>query len=148
MNDTSDPSNPTPPVEPQVMSRHEERERRREERREARAERRGTGPWIVGAVLIVVGLVLLAQNFGISTLNNWWALFILIPAVGALANAWRAYNAAGGHLTGSARGSLIGGLILMMITAVFLFNLNWSLLGPILIILAGVGLLINTMLPG
>ena len=99
-------------------------------------------------LLIVVGLVLLAQNFGISTLNNWWALFILIPAVGALANAWRAYSAAGGHLTGSARGSLIGGLILLMVTAVFLFNLNWSLLGPILIILAGAGLLINTMLPG
>ncbi len=75
-------------------------------------------------------------------------LFILLPAVAAFGNTWRAYLAAGGHLTGPARGSLVAGLILLMVTAIFLFNLSWTYLGPILIILAGIGLLLNVILPG
>jgi hypothetical protein len=154
MNDSSDQPNPTPvedsnqPYNPQDARdmRREAREMRREERRVGRGDRPGGG-LIAGAVLVVVGAVLLAQNFGITTLDNWWALFILIPAVGALGNAWRSYQAAGGRLTTGARGSLIGGLVLLMVTAIFLFNLNWGLLGPIVIILAGVGLLLNTFLP-
>ncbi len=147
MDNSSDPNNSAPQGErPPAVDRFEERQRRREERRAARMDRPGGG-LIGGAVLLVVGVVLLAQNFGINTLNNWWALFILIPAVGALGNAWRAYQAADGRLTAGARGSLIGGLVLLMVTAVFLFNLNWGLLGPVVIILAGVGLLLNTMLP-
>ena len=46
--------------------------------------------WIWAVVLIVLGLVFLVQNLTGFTLDNWWALFILIPAVAAFANAWRA----------------------------------------------------------
>jgi len=91
---------------------------------------------------------LLLQNLGASLLNNWWALFILIPALGAFANAWRAYQEAGGHLTASARSSLFGGLILTLVAAIFLFNLSWGLLGPILLILIGIGIFVNVALPG
>jgi hypothetical protein len=133
--------------EPEYLSRREERWRRREERRAARGGRSG-GAWIGGAILIALGIIFLLQNLGAATLENWWALFILIPAVGAFGNAWRSYQAAGGHLTASARGSLIGGFALTMVAAIFLFNLSWGLLGPLLIILVGIGLLLNAFLPG
>ena len=130
----------------EVLDRWEERHRRREERRAARGLRTGNA-WLGGAILIVLGLVFLFQNLGTFELENWWALFILIPAVGAYGAAWRSYQDSGGSLTSAARGSLFTGFVLTMVAAIFLFNLNWTILGPVLIILVGVGLLVNTILP-
>ena len=135
-------------TEPAGNAENEDRQSWREQRREERRARRGKNSWIGGAVLILIGVVLLLQNFGGMALQNWWALFILIPALGAFANAWRTYQEAGGHLTGAARSSLLGGFILTMVAAIFLFNLNWTLLGPILLILAGIGIFVNVILPG
>jgi hypothetical protein len=123
-----------------------ERQRRREERRAAR-QGRHAGSWAGGAILIALGIILILQNAGMLALNNWWALFILLPAVGAFASAWRSYQQAEGHLTVAARSSLIGGLVLTLVAAVFLFNLNWGSVGPVLLILGGIGLLLNTLLP-
>jgi len=117
------------------------------ESRQGRRTRRG-GAWIGGAILIGLGLYFLAQNFLSINLNNWWALFILIPAAGAFSNAWNDYQDAGGRLTRPARGSLLGGFVLTLVAVTFLLNLNWGLVGPLLLILAGVGLLLNVMLPG
>lgn len=117
--------------------------------RRGRMRRTRTGGWVGGAILIGLGLLLMLQNLGISPIiENWWALFILIPAVGAFARAWSAYQSAGGRITAQARASFLGGLILTMIAAIFLLELNWIILGPVLLILAGAGLLLNAMLPG
>ncbi len=123
-----------------------ERRQRREERRAARHSGTG-GTWIAGIILIGLGVLLLLQNLKIFSLTNWWALFILIPAVAAFGTAWRAYQAAGNRLTAAARGELIGGLILLALTAVFLFGLNLGIIGPILLMLAGVGMVLNFVLP-
>lgn len=122
---------------------------RRAARRERLTERRagGSGSWVVGAVLILVGIFIILQNLTWFELENWWALFILIPALGAFGNAWRAYKR-DERLSAPARASLISGVILMMVTAIFLLGLNWTILGPVLLILAGVGLLLNVVLPG
>jgi hypothetical protein len=50
------------------------------------------------------------------------------------------------QLTGPALGSLLVGLVLTFVTASFLFNLNWSLFGPIILILAGIGILAVAMI--
>jgi len=148
MNDnTPDRDSTNRQTQPETLDRYERRRRRRAERRAARGTRYG-GAWVGGAILILLGIVFLLQNLGSLSLNNWWALFILLPALGALGAAWRTYQSAGGHLTATARGSLIGGLVLTMITAAFLFDLNWGILAPVLIVLAGIGLLINAFLPG
>jgi hypothetical protein len=34
------------------------------------------------------------------------------------------------------------------VTAILLFNLDWDIFGPLLIILGGVGMIFNYMLPG
>lgn len=130
----------------EYVSRMEARRRRREARASARGSRAGGG-WLLGAILIAAGGILMLQNFGTVVISNWWALFILIPAVGAFGNAWRSYQNAGGRLSGSARGSLISGLVLTLVAALFLFNLDWGTFGPILLILGGLGLLLNVVLP-
>lgn len=105
-----------------------------------------TSGWVGGVILIAMGLFLLLQNLTGFTLNNWWALFILIPAVGALGRAWKRYQDAGGRLTAEARSALFGGVILILVAAIFLFGWSWSLFGPILLLLLGISLLANSLI--
>lgn len=133
----------TPQTQTEVPSRIEERRRRRDERRISL----GAGSWIIGGVLIALGVLLLLQNQGLVNAENWWALFILIPAFGALSAGWRMYQISSNRLTVGAAGSFIVGLLLLAVTAIFLFGLNWTLLGPALLILAGIALLITVLLP-
>ena len=144
MNENTPNADPSTP-QPEPESRYEERRRRREARRAARGGY--SASWILGGILIVLGVLFLLQNQGVMILQNWWALFILIPAFGSLAAAWRIYHNAGGRLTAGALGSLVLGFALLAVTAMFLFNLNWTILGPVLLILAGIGLLITVFLP-
>jgi hypothetical protein len=109
--------------------------------------RRHSGGWVGGAILIGLGLLLLLQNLGGLQLENWWALFILIPAIGGLGAAWSNYQEAGGRMTRHVRSSLFGALILILVTAIFLFNLDWFIFGPLLLILGGGILLLNTVIP-
>lgn len=138
------PTNTQPQPEP--LDRREWRRERREERRAARGDR-NRGAWVGGVALIILGVVFLLQNTAAFALENWWALFILIPALGAFERAWRHYQEAGGRLTASVRSALLGGLVLIVVAAAFLFNLEWGLLGPVLILLVGIALLINALLP-
>jgi hypothetical protein len=93
---------------------------------------------------VLIGGYLLLQNLGILppgfTIHNWWALFILIPAFGALYNAWQDFSA-NGRFTWHSRRRLVGGLVLLVIAGVFLFDFNWSLVWPVLLILAGIAAL-------
>jgi len=106
-----------------------------------------SGGWVGGAILIALGVLLLAQNMMGFYLHNWWALFILIPAAGAFGRALTQYRSAGGRVTGQARGSFLGGIILTLVAATFLFGLSWTILGPIVLVLIGVSLLMGATLP-
>jgi hypothetical protein len=99
-----------------------------------------------GVVLIVLGVIFLLQSVRGFTLNNWWALFILIPAFGSFADAWNAYRQTG-RLSRRVRGGLISGCVFLLITATFLFNWNWGLVLPVLLITWGVTILLNSLLP-
>lgn len=97
----------------------------------------------LGGVLVLVGVVFLARNLTDFDLGgwNWWALFILIPAIGTLANVWRVYQAEG-HITVAARGPLVFGVGLLLVSAIFLFNLSWGTMWPFFLIIFGVGVLV------
>jgi len=101
-------------------------------------------PWMGGVVLIIIGVVFLLRQVSGFRLDNWWALFILIPAVGSFSSAWRAYENADRKFTATVRGSLIGGLIMVLVAVIFLFNLNWALFFPAILILSGIGLLASS----
>ena len=119
----------------------------RHERREARRAARSGGGWLVGGLLILLGLVLFGQNLGILDFENWWALFILLPAVAAFATGARMVEVDEGHFTRRARTQVIIGLVLTGVTAALLFELDWNLAGPGLLILAGIALVVNALLP-
>jgi hypothetical protein len=106
----------------------------------------GRNGWIGGAVLIVLGVLFLLRNFDLFDLDNWWALFILIPAVGAFATAWRTYQRSG-RWSSAARGQVIGGLVFTLVALAFLFNLDFGSIWPLFLILGGVSLLVNALLP-
>jgi len=102
--------------------------------------------WIWGLLLILAGGLLLLQNVTYFQLHNWWALFILIPSFGSFADAWAHYRDQG-RISGRVRSSLLSGFIFACVAAFFLFNLSLGQYWPVLIILAGLAVLVNAMLP-
>jgi peptidoglycan/LPS O-acetylase OafA/YrhL len=99
------------------------------------------GAWIGGVILIALGFVFLAQNFGFPMPRNWWALFILIPAFGAFAGAWSIYQRNGGQMTRAVIGAVVSGLILASISVVFLLGYDFGKFWPVILILVGIGVL-------
>ena len=133
------------PHEPEE-NRHSLRQERRDARRAERRSLWGGAP--IGAIiLVIVGIVLLAQNFGFEPMHNWWALFLLIPAAGALVAAVRNYRASGDRVTVDVIGSLIGAAIFAGLCAAFLFDFGWSMFWPILLIAIGGGILAREYWP-
>ena len=97
---------------------------------------------ITGIALIGVGGLFLLNNLTGFYIQNWWALFILIPAVKNLSDAWRNYER-NGRLTSSGRGALIGGLFISTIALTFLLNLNWGFIWPVFLIIFGFAAILN-----
>ncbi len=109
-----------------------------------RAKRSGKDSNLVaGIVLITIGGIFLLTNFTGLTIDNWWALFILIPAFSNFSQAWRSYRA-NGRVSHSVRGSITGGLILTLIASAFLFDFfTWEVIWPSFLIILGVSALLG-----
>lgn len=105
---------------------------------------------IVGALLVVSGLVFLLQNLETFpfTLQNTWAFFLFFPAAGAFETARRMYRNRGRCLTPATLGALLAGGTIALLALALLLGLDWNFLGPVLVLLAGMGLLVDFMLPG
>ncbi|MCP4417801.1 MAG: hypothetical protein GY805_14345 [Chloroflexi bacterium] len=96
-----------------------------------------------GLILIGLGFFFLLSRTTGLYFHNWWALFILIPAVHNLGDAWSSYRT-NGRLRGHARRSLMGGVLFTMVALFFLFNLSWNLFWPIVLIMLGLNALIKS----
>jgi hypothetical protein len=111
-----------------------------------RSERRRSNSWLLGLVLVLVGVLFLLQNVGIIvTTGHWWAIFILIPAVGSGVAALTLYEKAGRRYTPAMAGPLTGFVILTFITAMFFFDLSWGQWWPVFIIIAGLSSILGRM---
>lgn len=113
-----------------------------EEAEQAPSGKRTDNNWVGGLVLIGIGVIFLISNTTDWYLHNWWALFIMIPAVanfGKALNSYRTY----GRFTRSARGSLTGGFILTLVSSAFLFDLDWGLIWPLFLIIGGLSALLG-----
>ena len=114
----------------------------------AGTDKRDSDNWIIGAVLIIVGGLFLLGNFLPGTVvANWWAAFILIPALYSLNRARRSYQRHG-RLTPGGRSSLIGGLLILTVALIFLLGLDWGVVWPVFIIIIGVSILLQYSSPG
>ncbi len=102
--------------------------------------------WMVGVILILLGIAFFAQNAGYTVLSgNWWAVFIYLAAFASLANAWRSYHARGEFGT-TASASLTWGLVLLVVASIFLFNLLWDVWWPAILVAVGVGIVTGSLL--
>ena len=131
----------------QPFNRRDARRQRRADRRTSLGAPTSSGTLVLGVILIVLGGAFLMQNMGtfIFPWKNWGALFILIPAIGALERAYRFYRNADNQLTTQAGGALLVGFVLIVVTVLILFELSWTYFGPILVIMVGFGILVNAM---
>jgi len=98
------------------------------------------GTWIPGIVLIGSGLIFLAENYLGQEIRNWWALFILIPVFFTLERGYASLRAG---RNAEALGQLMGGLVLVALVVIFLFDLEFGQLWPIFLIIGGITLLIS-----
>ncbi len=92
----------------------------------------------MGFLGINTGWMDLAQRFDPY---NWWGIAILIPALGAFVSALL------GILRQETWGSILGLTIFGLLTAatglIGFFSADWTLLGPVLLIVAGFGILLG-----
>jgi hypothetical protein len=101
-----------------------------------------------GLVLVLLGGLFFLQQWLNLVLYNWWALFLLIPALGAISSGIGWWQRAG-RFTESTRGSFGSGLLLLVVTAMFLLGLDWLAWWPLVLITVGILMLANGFpLPG
>lgn len=121
----------------------EQRRAERDSRRQWRHDMRGHGfgglP-IGGIVIIAIGVIFLLGNFGFHLSPHWWAILLLVPAVGLLVTAIRFYRV-DNSFTGRAMGPAIGGVILLAMALAIFFGLNWGLFWPIVLIAVGAAII-------
>jgi hypothetical protein len=103
----------------------------------------GGQTWLPGIVLIMIGTVFLLRNVAGFDLDNWWALFILFPALSNLSSAYSHYRSGG--FTREARSHLFWGFFMILLATSFLLELDFGLLWPAFLILGGLGILLGAL---
>jgi len=133
---------------PQFHDWRAERRAERLARREARWHGSGRGyfGWYAGGILILMGVIFLLQNLNIAFLRNWWALFFLLPAFWMFVAAWEGGHGLG-RMTRRTAGYLTAGILLVVLSFIFLFNLAIGIFWPAVLILGGIALLGSALLP-
>ncbi len=110
------------------------------------ARKKSRDGWIWGILLILGGGFLLLSNLTNYSLTNWWALFILIPALGSFGDAWSHYQDEN-RFSRRVRNALVSGVIFLCIALFFLLNLNFGRYWAVWLIVGGLVILINSLLP-
>lgn len=103
----------------------------------------GAGVPAAAVALILVGSYFLLRNVLGWEIDNWWALFILIPALFALGNGWQFYQA-DRRFSPRVTSSLTGGAFMLLVAFVFLLGLSWGTIWPVFLIIGGLGMLVST----
>ena len=102
-----------------------------------------TPPWAgiaAGVVVVALGVFFLLYEFGVRVpfmaQHHWWAIFILIGAIGPLGQAI-AYYRSHGRIDGSVLHSLTTAAAILTIGFIFLFDARWDHWWPLFVIYGG-----------
>ena len=103
--------------------------------------------WI-GLVFIFGGAVVLLNQLNVLPFElNWWALFILLPAFGALTSAYNRYRSTNDLLEMGVMIPALVGLFMLLLSVSLLvgnaINLNLRVYWPLILIVLGLGLIIG-----
>jgi len=107
--------------------------------------RLSTNLWI-GLAFIAGGAVILLNQSGLLSFElNWWAFFILIPAIGSFSSAYNRYRATNNIFEMSVMMPALIGLFMIGLMFNLLsgngWNFNWNLLWPIMLIVIGLSMI-------
>lgn len=109
-------------------------------------------PWAIltGLGAITLGTGFLLKNLAIydpaTLMTNWWGLTIFFPAAGGLISAIVAVQKRG-HLDWIFWSNLIVAVCVAIVALVAVLGLSWNILGPVIIIVIGLGLLLGFQRP-
>ena len=101
--------------------------------------------WI-GLAFIAGGIMVLLNQSGLVSVEfNWWAFFIVIPAIGSLNNAYQRYRATHdlfdmGVILPALIGLFMIGLMFNLLSGNG-WDFNWSLFWPLMFIMIGLGMI-------
>jgi len=95
---------------------------------------------MIGISVVLVGLTFLLQEAGVVHLDNWWAIFLVVPAAGSFVNVVRRYRQEG-QVSRKVTAPLISGVATLILAVFFLFNMDIGKLWPVFVILAGISIL-------
>jgi len=93
-----------------------------------------------GVVIVALGVFFLLYEFGVRipfmAQHQWWAIFILIGAIGPLGQAI-AYYRSRGKVDGSVLHALTSAAAILTVGFIFLFEARWDHWWPLFVIYAG-----------
>lgn len=99
--------------------------------------------WAFGVAVVIIGAILLARNLGIKLFlldfHHWWAVFILVAAIGPLQQAYAEYQKMG--WTRVAANSLVSAGSIIFVALIFLLDLSFSVWWPVFVIIGGLYML-------
>ncbi len=111
-----------------------------------RNSRRSPQGLAAGLVVIAVGVYFLLRNLGVDLpfvyMHNWWALFILIAAIGPLTQAFAAWRASR-RLDPDVTRPLLTALIIVTIALMFLLDVRWDRWWPLFVIYGGLWMMVR-----
>jgi len=107
---------------------------------------KGSSNLWIGLIFIFGGVAVLLNQLGLLSFElNWWALFIMMPAAGFLSGAYNRFRANENLFSMDVAFPALIGLFLVGLSISLLvgaaWNINWSLIWPVMIILIGLGMI-------
>jgi len=104
------------------------------------------GEVVAGLVVIGIGLIFLADNFGVDFpffgWHNWWALFILIGAAAPASRAIDRYRSVG-TIDAQVAHSMISALAVVAVALIFLLDASFGKWWPIFLVIGGLSMLVS-----
>ncbi len=98
-----------------------------------------------GLVMVAFGLLTLWLTVSGTRIENWWAGFILLPALFFMALAGGLFYWQNGRFNIAVTVNLGIGLVILTVAVMFFLNLDWGIWWPMMIIVPGVAVAINRL---
>jgi hypothetical protein len=99
-------------------------------------------PLLGGVLLMGIGVFFLARVTFFKN-DNWWSVFILLPALGFLWTAAVIHHFCQGSFNFSVRLHLSLGVILLAVALIFALDLNWTYAWTLMLIVPGLAIFLN-----